>query len=177
MNIIETNRLILRWVEDKDAAFIFKLLNEPGWLQYIGDKGIRTLDDARDYITFGPRAMYKKIGFGLFLTELKDVHTPIGLCGLIKRDGLEDVDIGFAFSAHHHGHGYALEAAQGTLGYAEKMSLNKIVAITSKENHSSSKLLENLGMEFDGFVSLPGDSQELKMYRLHLHNSSKHSFK
>ena len=168
MNIIETNRLILRLVEDRDAEFILKLLNEPGWLQYIGDKGIRTLDDARNYITSGPRAMYEKIGFGLFLTELKEDHTPIGLCGLIKREGLEDVDIGFAFSADYHGQGYALEAAQGTMRFAKKLGLNKIVAITSQENHSSSKLLEKIGMEFEGFVSLPGDSEELTFYKLYL---------
>ncbi|WP_064093463.1 GNAT family N-acetyltransferase [Rossellomorea aquimaris] len=167
MNIIETNRLILRWVEVSDAAYILKLLNEPGWIQFIGDKGIRTLDDARSYITSGPRTMYKKIGFGLFLTELKEDHTPIGLCGLIKREGLEDVDIGFAFSEDYHGQGYALEAAQGTMKFAKELGLKKVVAITSHNNHSSSKLLEKIGMKFEGFISLPGDSEELKYYKLH----------
>ncbi|MGM7683511.1 GNAT family N-acetyltransferase [Cytobacillus sp. Hm23] len=174
MKVIETDRLTLRWVEYSDAAFILELLNEPGWLQYIGDKGIKTFDDAKDYIASGPRAMYEREGFGLFLTETKEDHTPIGLCGLIKRDGLEDVDIGFAFLADYQSKGYAYEAARGTVEFAKGLNLNRLVAITSKDNYSSAKLLEKLGMELEGYMTLPNDTEELKLFALnilHYHDS------
>ncbi|MCA1062637.1 GNAT family N-acetyltransferase [Rossellomorea sp. AcN35-11] len=166
MNVTETDRLILRWVELSDAGFIQKLLNEPGWLKYIGDKGIRTLDDARSYIVNGPRAMYEREGFGLFLTERKEDHIPIGLCGLIKREGLEDVDIGFAFLSEHQSKGYALEAACATVKLAKKLGFNRLVAITTHDNDSSSKLLEKLDMQLEGYVTLPNDTEELKKYGL-----------
>lgn len=168
MKVIETERLILRWAELEDAEFIFQLLNEPGWLQYIGDKGIRTLEDARNYISNGPRKMYEAAGFGLFVAERKDGCIPVGLCGLIKRDGLEDVDIGYAFLAEYHGKGYALEAAKATVEYTREKGLTRLVAITTKDNFSSSKLLERIGMEHEGYVSLPNDSEELKLYAMEL---------
>ena len=100
MIVIETERLILRHLTLDDAAFIHELVNDPDWLRYIGDKGVRNLDDARAYIENGPMAMYERVGFGLFRVELKSRGTPIGMCGLIKRDTLPDVDIGFAFLPH-----------------------------------------------------------------------------
>ncbi len=168
MNVLETERLTLRWVEAGDAEFILNLLNDPGWLKYIGDKGIRTLDDSRSYIVNGPRAMYERKGFGLFLTERKVDQTPIGLCGLIKREGLEDVDIGFAFLADFQSQGYAYEAAAGTIEFAKKIGLNRLVAITTKDNELSSKLIEKLGMKLEGFVTLPNDTEELRKYGMNL---------
>jgi RimJ/RimL family protein N-acetyltransferase len=168
MKVLETDRLILRWAEEEDAGFIYKLLNEPGWLKYIGDKGIQTLEDATEYIRNGPRAMYKREGFGLFVTELKENQEPVGLCGLIKREGLEDVDIGFAFLTDHQSLGYAFEAATGTVTLARKLGLDRLVAITTKDNHSSSNLLEKLGMKLDGYVTLPNDTEELKKYVIKL---------
>jgi len=168
MKVLETERLILRWAETTDAEFIFQLLNEPGWLRYIGDKGIKTLEDARNYIVNGPRKMYGQIGFGLFVAELKDGSIPIGLCGLIKRDGLEDVDLGFAFLADSQKKGYAYEAAQGTVGYAREKGLKRLVAITTKDNAPSSRLLEKLGMVLEDYVTLPNDTEELKLYALDL---------
>ncbi|MDT9027413.1 MULTISPECIES: GNAT family N-acetyltransferase [Rossellomorea] len=166
MKVTETSRLALRWVEETDAEFIMKLLNEPGWLQYIGDKGIRTMDDAKDYIVCGPQTMYEREGFGLFLAERKDDHVPIGLCGLIKRDGLEDVDIGFAFLSDYQFQGYAFEAASATVDFAKDMGIKRLVAITTKDNESSSKLLEKLDMKLEGYVTLPNDTEELKKYSL-----------
>jgi len=166
MKVTETSRLALRWVEETDAEFIMKLLNEPGWLQYIGDKGIRTMDDAKDYIVSGPRTMYEREGFGLFLAERKDDHVPIGLCGLIKRDGLEDVDIGFAFLSDYQFQGYAFEAASATVDFAKDMGIKRLIAITTKDNESSSKLLEKLDMKLEGYVTLPNDTEELKKYSL-----------
>jgi RimJ/RimL family protein N-acetyltransferase len=166
MKVTETSRLVLRLVEETDAGFIMKLLNEPGWLQYIGDKGIRTIDDAKGYILDGPRAMYEREGFGLFLTERKEDHAPIGLCGLIKREGLEDVDIGFAFLSDHQSQGYAFEAARATLDLAKDIGIKRVVAITTKDNESSSKLLKKLDLQLEGYVTLPNDTEELKKYGL-----------
>lgn len=168
MIVIETDRLLLREVEETDAAFILQLLNEPGWLEYIGDKGVRTMEDAVHYINNGPRAMYEREGFGLFLVEWKKNQAHIGLCGLIKREGLDNVDIGYAFLADYHGKGFAFEAAQGTLEYAKEIGLKRLIAITTKDNHSSVKLLEKLGMKPDGFVTLPNDKEELKKFSLDL---------
>ena len=166
MKVTETNRLSLRWVEESDAGFILTLLNEPGWLQYIGDKGVHTLEEANHYILNGPRAMYEQKGFGLFLAERKLDHTPIGLCGLIKRDGLEDVDIGYAFLSDYQSQGYAYEAACATVEFAKESGIKRLVAITSKDNDPSSKLLEKLGMKFEGYVTLPNGTEELKKYGL-----------
>lgn len=168
MIVIETDRVLLRKVEETDAAFILRLLNEPGWLEYIGDKGVRTMEDAVHYITTGPRAMYNREGFGLFLVERKGNQAPIGLCGLIKREGLDDVDIGYALLSEYHGQGFAFEAAKGTLVYAKEMGLKRLIAITTKDNHSSVKLLEKLGMKPNGFATLPDDKEELKKFSLDL---------
>lgn len=168
MQVFETERLNVRWLEVRDSEFILQLLNEPGWLQYIGDKGIRSLEDAENYISSGPRSMYERLGFGLFVAELKETHTPVGLCGLIKRDGLEDVDLGFAFLAAYQSRGYAYEAAKSTLKYAGKLGIKRIVAITTKDNRASYKLLEKLSMVLEGYVTLPHDTEELKLYSIDL---------
>lgn len=165
LKVLETDRLILRWLQPKDSDFILELLNDPTWIQFIGDRDIRTLEDARNYIVNGPMEMYTRLGFGLFLTELKQGHIPIGICGLIKRDGLEDVDIGFAFLSRYQSSGYGYEAASATLRYGfEVLGLKRIVAITSKNNDASSKLLEKIGMTFEEFITLPHDKEELKLY-------------
>ncbi|WP_223592517.1 GNAT family N-acetyltransferase [Neobacillus bataviensis] len=165
MKVMETDRLILRWLTPKDDAFILELLNDPSWIRFIGDKGVRTLEDARNYILTGPMDMYTQQGFGLYLTELKDGGVPIGICGLIKRNSLEDVDIGFAFLSRFQSNGYGYEAASATLEYGiEKLGLHRIVAITSKDNDLSSNLLEKIGMKFEKLVILPPDTEELKSF-------------
>ncbi|PFA67109.1 GNAT family N-acetyltransferase [Bacillus sp. AFS015802] len=168
MTVTETKRLNIRWLEVTDAEFIKRLLNEPGWLKYIGDKGIRTIDDAKAYIINGPRAMYEREGFGLFLVERKDDHIPIGLCGLIKRHGLKDVDIGFAFLSDYQSQGYASEAAWATMKFAKDIGIKRLVAITTKDNESSSRLLEKLDLKLEGYVTLPNDTEELKLYGMKL---------
>ncbi|MDQ0199303.1 GNAT family N-acetyltransferase [Neobacillus ginsengisoli] len=165
MKVIETDRLILRWLSTDDAAFILELLNDPSWLRFIGDKGVRTLENARNYILTGPMDMYSKLGFGLYLAELKDGRIPIGICGLIKRDSLEDVDIGFAFLSRFQSKGYAYEAASATMAYGiEQLGLNRILGITSKDNYDSSRLLEKIGMTFERIVILPHETEELKLF-------------
>jgi RimJ/RimL family protein N-acetyltransferase len=164
MKILETDRLIIRRLTVEDAAFILKLVNEPSWLRFIGDRGVRTLEDARNYILKGPVEMYGRLGFGLYLVELKDEGVPIGTCGLIKRDSLKDVDIGFAFLPSFRGRGYAYEAASAVLAYGNNtLGLERIVAIVSPGNDRSIKLLEKLGLQFEQRVQL-SERDEVKLF-------------
>ena len=164
-HVLETERLILRRLTVEDDAFIFELLNDPAWLRFIGDKGVRTREDARDYIRKGPMAMYERVGFGLYLTERKGDGVPIGLCGLIKRDSLEDVDLGFAFLPEFRKQGYAHESASATLVYGKSVfGLKRIVAIASPDNSRSTLLLEKLGMKFLKAVKLAQDEDEVSLY-------------
>lgn len=162
MQILETERLILRHFTPDDAEFILELVNEPGWKQFIGDRGINTLDAARQYIETVPLASYAKNGFGLYAVELKDDHALVGMCGLLKRDTLDDVDIGFALLSRFEGSGYAREAATATLKYArEQLGLRRVVAITTKDNDRSGRLLERSGMNLVGPISLSGETLRL----------------
>jgi RimJ/RimL family protein N-acetyltransferase len=165
MKILETARLALRRLSIEDAAFILELVNEPSWLQFIGDRGVRTLEDARDYILKGPVEMYGRLGFGLYLTELKVDRVPIGICGLIKREHLEDVDIGFAFLPRFWGNGYAHESASAVMAHGKTaLGLDRIVAITSPDNHGSIKLLEKLGFDFERMVTPPEGGPDIKRF-------------
>ncbi|HKP47120.1 MAG TPA: GNAT family N-acetyltransferase [Pyrinomonadaceae bacterium] len=165
MKVLETHRLVLRRLTPDDAEFILALLNEPSWLRFIGDKGVRTIDDARSYILKGPVDMYARLGFGLYLVELKEQAVAIGICGLIKRDSLPDVDIGFAFLPAYWGQGYALEAAAATMEYAaHTLGLNRILAITSLDNERSIKLLEKLGLSFKEVLKLSEDAPRVRLF-------------
>ena len=165
MKVLETDRLVLRRLSADDAEFILELLNEPSWLRFIGDRGVRTVDDARSYIVNGPMAMYARFGFGMFLTALKEGEVPIGICGLVKRDSLDDVDIGFALLPRYWSQGFAYEAASATMAYArDVLGLERIVAITTTDNHSSARLLEKLGMRFERMVRFPDDAEELRLF-------------
>ena len=165
MNVVETARLRLRWLHAGDSAFILGLVNEPSWIRFIGDKGVRTPEDALRYIENGPVAMYQRVGFGLYMVELKDDREPIGICGLIKRDGLNDVDLGFAFRPRFWGNGYGFESAAAVMSYGRAaLGLRRIVAILSRDNHRSSKLLQRLGFSFEGTVKLRPDDEELDLY-------------
>ena len=148
--IIVTERLVLRQVNINDADFILDLLNSKGWLQFIGDRNVRSLPDAEKYIADRIIKSYIDHGLGLYLVELKTSGTAIGLCGLIKRDTLDDIDIGFAFLPEYNGFGYAFEAAISTLQFAfESLEINRLVAITTPDNINSIKLLEKIGMQFE----------------------------
>ena len=163
MIVLETERLILRWLDIKDAPFILELVNDPAWIQFIGNKGVRTLEDATNYIVNGPIDMYNKLGFGLYLVERKEDLTPLGMCGLIKRDSLEDVDIGFAFLEEFRSKGYGYESASAVIDYGvQNLGLKRIVAITTIDNIHSGKLLEKVGLQFEKIIS---DSEEdLKLF-------------
>jgi len=165
MTVLQTERLTLRRLSPDDAEFILDLLNQPSFLRYIGDKGVRNLDDAINYIQTGPVASYEQHGFGLYLVELKEIRAPIGMCGLLKRDTLPDADIGFAFLPQYWSRGYALEAAEAVMEYGrEKFGLQRIVAITSLDNESSISLLQKLGMKFEGLIKLGDDQHEVRLF-------------
>jgi RimJ/RimL family protein N-acetyltransferase len=165
MQIAVTERLIIRHLRTDDAAFILRLVNEPSWLRHIGDKGVKTIGDAERYILNGPVRMYRDKGFGLYLVTLKDQHAPIGICGLIKREALENVDLGFAFAADYWGNGYAYESAAATLAHGKAdFGLRRIVAIVSAENAASIKLLAKLGFEPEQKIRLAPNTQELELY-------------
>ena len=165
MNILDTDRLSLRRLEASDAPFILELLNEPLWLRFIGDKNVRTLDDARGYIANGPGAMYAKHGFGLYRVALHDSDTPIGICGLIKRDTLADVDLGFAFLPQFRAQGYAREAAAAVLDYGRtSLRLKRVVAITLPDNDASTRVLQSVGLRFEQTVQIGDDPQPLMLY-------------
>lgn len=157
MKILETNRLVLRTFTMDDAPFYLALVNEPGWLRFIGNRGLSQLEETRTAILTGPVAMYERLGFCLYVVEQKtgvEANTSIGICGLIKRDQLDDVDLGFAFLAEYGGYGYALEAAQATMDYANStLGLKRVVAITSPDNISSIKLLQKIGFKFEKMMT------------------------
>lgn len=150
MQALETERLVLRPLTTDDAPFILTLLNEPSFLRFIGDKKVRNLDDARQYLLNGPIASYNAHGFGLLLVELNDSQTPIGMCGLLKRDELPAPDIGFAFIPDYWRQGFGFEAATAVMNDArERLNLPRILAIVSPDNEASIKLLERLGMSYE----------------------------
>ena len=165
MYVLETARLALRHFWADDAEFILRLLNEPSFLQFIGDRGVRTPDDARRYLVNGPVASYERHGFGLYLVELKEGRVPIGMCGLIKRESLADVDVGFAFLPEFWSKGYAFESASAVMAHARgALGLGRVVAIVSPDNAGSIRVLEKLGFVFERMIQLPGDEAEIKLF-------------
>lgn len=169
MRILETARLALRTVEEPDAPFYLNLLNTREFIDNIGDRGIRTLAAARDGIAGGPVAMQAALGHSIYLVELKDSGAAIGMCGLIKRETLDDVDLGYAFLPQYFGQGYAHEAAAAVVDHARaKLRMTRLVAITSPDNIASIALLTKVGMRFEKVVHLhPGDTGTW-LYGLHL---------
>jgi RimJ/RimL family protein N-acetyltransferase len=163
--ILETKRLVLRELTLADADFMLQLLNEPAYIIFIGDRGVRTHQDASKYLQETIIASYEKNGFGLYLVELQDDATPVGLCGLINRDGLPDVDIGYAFLAEFQGNGYATEAAQAVMAYGKDfVGLGRIVAITAVDNQRSINVLEKIGLHYEKLITLPGDDEEIMLF-------------
>lgn len=167
--ILTTERLRLRHLTPDDTAFLVELLNDPAFLANIGDRGVRTPADAVGYVEKGPGASYRQNGFGLYLVEVAATSTPVGLCGLVKRDTLPDVDIGFAFLPAFRSQGYALEAARAVLDEArDRVGLARLVAIVKPGNASSARLLVKLGMHLEGRIRLPHDPEELEFYAIDL---------
>jgi ribosomal-protein-alanine N-acetyltransferase len=167
--VAETERLRLRRVHEGDAAFMLELLNQPTFLRFIGDKGVRTLEDARNYIRTGPLASYQLNGFGLYMVELKDSGEAIGTCGILKKPALAHPDLGYALLPAFWARGYAIEAAAATLAHAyANCGLRHVCAVVDPENAASVKLLYKLGMERTGRVQLAPDDKELELFEIDL---------
>jgi [ribosomal protein S5]-alanine N-acetyltransferase len=164
-HVLNTARLTLRELTADDAPFIVELLNDPDWIRYIGERNVRTAEDARRYLEQGPIAMYRDAGFGLYLVTLSSNGTPIGLCGLIRREGLDDVDIGFAFLPAWRGAGYAREASLAVLDEGrDRFALRRVVAIVSPDNAASIGLLERLGFAFERRMRYASEGDEVALY-------------
>jgi [ribosomal protein S5]-alanine N-acetyltransferase len=165
MIVLETPRLILRHVTFDDAAFMLGLLNEPSFHANIGDKGVRTLDDARRFLLEGPMASYERNGYGHYLVELKDGQAPIGTCGLINREYIREIDVGFAFVPAYWSQGYASEAAAAVLAYGrDTLGISRIVAVVSPHNTGSIRVLEKLGLRYSGPTQLAADAEIIHLY-------------
>lgn len=165
MKILETERLILRRLTIDDADFILELLNEPAFIRNIGDRGVRNADDAQLYILSGPVASYGKYGFGLFGVERKESGEPIGICGLLKRDSLDDVDIGFAFLERFRGKGFATESAAAVMEYGRStLGIRRIVAITSPDNEESIRVLSKIGLRFEKMIRMPNSIEDSRLF-------------
>ena len=167
MNVLETERLTLREITTHDAEFLLRLLNEPSFIQNIGDRKVRTIEDACNYALNGPIASYEQQGFGLYLVELKETREPIGICGLVKRDSLPHADIGFAFLPDFWRRGYAVESAQAVRKYAlEVLGLKRFLAIVNPANAGSIRVLEKIGLGYDSRIRLTPDAAEICLYSL-----------
>lgn len=164
MKIIETERLTMREYTEDDAGFIYELLNSPGWLKHIGSRGISGLKEAGMYIKTMMMPSYAENGFGMYMMELKEDGTPIGMCGLIKREALDDIDIGFAVLPSYEGKGYTSEAAVKIMEHAQELGLKKIVAMTVTYNLGSIRVLEKIGMKYEKMINLPNDPEELMLF-------------
>lgn len=165
MNVIETERLNLREVNESDAAFILELLNDPDFVRNVADRGVRTLEEARRYVAERFTATYRRDGFGFWLVEPKGSGLPAGICGLVKRDALPGVDVGYAFLPPFRSKGYASESASAVVAYArEVLGLKRIFAIVNPENAVSIRVLEKLGMKFERMVRLSPDEPEVRLF-------------
>jgi ribosomal-protein-alanine N-acetyltransferase len=161
----ETARLRITRLTADDAPFILELLNDPDFLRYIGDRGVRTLDHAAAYLTNGPLASYARHGFGLYLVSLTDSACPIGIAGVLRRENLDDPDIGFAFLPAFRGQGYAIEAARGVIHHAKHdLALGRLVAIVSPANEASRRLLDRLGFRLEGRLRLAEGAEEVELF-------------
>ncbi len=162
---LETGRLSLRKMDVGDADFICELLNTPGWLKYIGDRGVRSKEDAEKYIQGRIVQSYTENGFGMYAMILKEHNVIIGACGLIKRAGLDNVDIGFAILPAFEGKGYTFEAASTVVQFAETiLKLPGIAAITTADNQGSINIIKKIGLEFMKTITLPDDDEALLLF-------------
>ncbi|WP_313028869.1 GNAT family N-acetyltransferase [Massilia alkalitolerans] len=171
LEVLRTERLRLRLVEPGDAAVFLELFNDPAFIEHIGDRGVRTLEAAVKSIEEGPVAMQRARGHSMYMVEALGeggAAVPVGLSGLIKRDALEDVDLGYAFLPRHRGQGYAFEAARAVVAHARALGIPRLVAITTPGNAASIALLLRLGMCFQGTRIVVAGEPELNLYGMDL---------
>ena len=165
MEVLQTGRLRIRELDsDADAAFVCELLNTPKFLKYIGDRGVRTVDEAREFIESRYRQSYRNHGYGLYLVEVVRDQMPIGICGFVRREALDGPDIGFAFLPEHESRGYGYEAAQAMMSYGrEVVGFDRVLAITSLDNHASIRLLGKLGFQFESLRDSP-EGEQIRLF-------------
>lgn len=165
LTVLETARLTLRRFTPDDAEFILHLVNEPSFIANIGDRGVRTVEQAREFLIHGHIASYERNGYGHYLVELKDSHTPIGMCGLINREAIKEIDIGFAFLPAFWSKGYAFEAASAVMDHGRnQLGLKRIVAVVSPGNRGSIRVLEKLGLRYAGTIRLIEDGEAVELF-------------
>lgn len=165
MRVLITPRLALDELTDADANFLVALLNDPDFLRFIGDRGVRTETQALRYLADGPCASYRRVGFGLWLVRRLDDDERLGISGLLKRDTLDDVDLGFAFLPQFRGQGYARESGAAVLAHArDVLGIARVVAIASRDNHASARVLEAVGLRFERLVRLGVESPEVALF-------------
>lgn len=171
MKTLETACTTLREIVESDAEFILDLLNQPSFIKYIGDRDVRTVEQSREFIETRFRASYRQFGYGLWAIELKETGEAIGICGFVKRDFLPAADLGFALLPQFERKGYVFEAASASLKYGrDKLNLTTILAITSKHNEASCRLLEKLGFKYERFIKPAPDAEELKLFSSNTEN-------
>ena len=168
--IAETNRLIISKITLDDAAFFLELVNTPNFIKYIGDRNLKTVEDAKTYLKNGTLKSYEDFGFGFYKLLLKEENNKaIGTCGLVKREQLDNVDIGFAMLPEYEGKGFGYESCIAVLKLAkEQFKLNKILAITLPTNNNSIKLLEKIGLSYEKRVKPFEDDKELLLFAKNL---------
>ena len=165
MRVLETARLTFREATTEDGDFVLELLNEPSYIRHVADRGLRTREDAARYIEEKFLPSYAQHGFGFYVVELKSNGEAIGICGLAKRETMEDVDVGYSFLERFWGNGYAVEAASAVMNYARGvLGLRRVVGVTAPENASSIKVLEKIGLRFEKMIHLPGFEAERSLY-------------
>lgn len=164
-SVLETERLALRRLALEDAPFVVELLNQPSFIRWIGDKNVRSREDACEYLRKGPLAMYEAHGFGLLAVEPRAGGAPMGMCGLLKRDALPLPDLGFAFLPRYWSQGYAREAAAAVLAHGRAtLGLGRVLAITDPDNAPSIRLLEAIGFRFERLLRLPGEQHDVRLF-------------
>lgn len=166
--IVETDRLLIRELVESDAEFINQLLNTPSFIKYIGDRGVRTADAARDFIRDRYRRSYDNHGYGLYAVDLRHNLQPIGMCGFVRREMLDGPDLGFAFLPEFEGHGYGSESSRAMMSYGrDVLNFDTVFAITTLENLASIRLLEKLGFSFERVVETP-EGERLNLFSIDL---------
>lgn len=165
MLVLRTPRLVLRWFSPDDAPFVLELLNEPSWIKNIGDRGIRTVDEARAWVETSLIPNYRSQGMGFWAVEHREHHALMGMCGLIQRASLPDVDVGYAFLPRFWNHGFAKEAALACVEYGERvLGLDRVLAITSPHNIPSARVLRGIGFQHEDTRILAGEEHETDVY-------------
>jgi RimJ/RimL family protein N-acetyltransferase len=165
MQPLTTERLLIRELSIVDASFMFRLMNSPNWIRFIGDRNVKTIAEASNYISSRIISSYRNNGFGLYLVTMKNTREPIGICGLVKREGLHHPDLGFAILPQYERMGYASEAAAAVLEYAgNTLRLKQVEGITTKSNAASVSVLEKAGMKYVENIKLPGDEADFMLF-------------